>query len=156
MECFAFFVDQAAEIPLAMRVLEPGYSRARNAFELLETERPLKPDSPGFQILADEFLVLLAEQNDPASVSRVSVQQFARGTARLSIGPDKAGEEVPVQVLLSNGQTLEWDLESISTVVESMRGGNSLLVSIGIFSLGALIQIAGFVIHRYRDRHSED
>ena len=151
-EFAAFCGDQAKDIPPILRFIAPDYVNATAGIGILSTKKLLKAGDLGFKELSSAFLNKLMELNDPEEVSKVSVQVFKRGTARLGFSVDRAREVIPIQVEVSNGQTLEWSLESATEEVAKLEKQNLFRYSLVVFFTGALIQCIAFYLERKESR----
>lgn len=146
IEFAAFFGDQAANIPFVMKLVAPGYTKAQAGIQTLSTKKTLETTGPGFAIISEIFFAQMREQNNPKDVAKISIQKFSRGNARLGFSPNRAREVIPINVTLSNGQTLEWDLASLTTQVNALQNKNIFYYTLVVFLVGAVIQFIGFII----------
>jgi len=149
-EFAAFFGDQAKNLPFVMRLVAPEYSHAQAGIYTLSTKKTLEPGERGFAVISEILFAQLRKKNKPEDVSRVSIQKFFRGTARIAFGQDRAREVIPIDVSLSNGQTLHWSLGSLTTEVDAMQNKNLFAYSLVVFLFGVFIQCIGFV-GQYRE-----
>lgn len=142
----AFFVDQARNIPLVMKLIAPKYTQAQKGIQTLSAKKTLEPTDQGFSPISEVLLAKLRAENDPKQLDNISVQKFSRGNARLGFSTSRAREVIPINVLLSNGQTLEWNLASLTAQVDTLRSKNLFGVAAVVFLLGVAIQCAAFII----------
>ena len=104
----AFAADHATSIPWVLRLFAPHYYHATNpAGKTLDEQKTLTPADEGFQEIQEIFMGLLARQLPKLPVS---VARFTRGTAMLGFSESCAREMIPLDVELSVGQKLQWDL----------------------------------------------
>jgi len=103
-----------------MKLVVPRYTQAQAGIQALSTKKTLETTDPGFAVISEIFLAHLCEQNDPKDVAKISIQKFSRGNARLGFSPNEAREVIPINATLSNGQTLEWNLASLTTQVDAL------------------------------------
>src|SRR5437867_4391086 len=109
----AFSVDKADRLPIVMRFLAPAYVHAQTGVAKLKSTKALLPSDDGFAEIAKLFFDTAAHENSPEVLALLSVKSFTRQTAMIALGEDRAGEVVPVEVELSNGQKVRWDLKQI-------------------------------------------
>jgi len=148
-EFAGFFGDQSANIPFVMRLVSPRYTHAQAGINALSASKALEPGQRGFGVLSDIFLAKLAEENDPNRLTQISVHRFSRGNARLGFSRDRAGEVIPINVTLSTGQTLEWELASVTREVDSIRNKSLFWLSLVVFLVGVAIQCIGFAVEMW-------
>jgi len=149
-EFAAFFGDQAANIPFVMKLIAPAHTQAQAGFQRLSTNKTLEPDDPGFAVISGIFLARLRQQNDPENVANITIRKFSRGNARLGFSPNRAREIIPINVTLSNGQSLEWNLASLTVQVDELQNKNIFGYALAVFLVGAIIQCIGFAVE-FRD-----
>ncbi len=56
----------------------------------------------------------------------------------------------PINVTLSNGQSLEWNLASLTVQVDELQNKNIFGYALAVFLVGAIIQSIGFAVE-FRD-----
>jgi len=145
-EFAAFFGDQAANIPFVMKFVAPRYTQAQAGVQALSTKKTLETTDPGFAVISEILLALMHELNDPKDVAKISIQKFSLGNAGLRFNSNRAREVIPINVTLSDGQILEWDLASLTTRVDALQEKNLFGYALVVFLIGAVIQCIGFVV----------
>lgn len=146
LEFAGFFGDQSANIPFVLRLVAPRYTQAQAGLDMLAKNKILEPDQRGFSVLSELFLARLCEEIDPRQVAQTSVHKFTRGNAGLSFSTDRAKEVIPINVTLSNGKTLKWELSSLSNDVDALQNQSLFWLSLVVFFAGVTIQCVGFAL----------
>jgi len=146
VEAIAFFIGYADQVPFLFRVISPTYYRASKGFEKLRDVKSLKPTDKGFIEISQLFKNVAAKQNPPEVVERINPTEFVRKGAMQAFTADRVKEVIKVDVKLSNGQAVSWDLNEISSMVKALKSTNTFKWALIIFSLGVLIQIIGFIL----------
>ena len=148
IQASAFFIAYADYVPSLLRIISPAYYRANKGFEKLRDAKSLKPTDNGFIEISQFFKSVAAKQNPPDIVKKINPTEFIRKGAIQSFTANRAKEVIKVDVKLSNGQTVSWDLNEISSMVKDSKSTNTFKWALIIFSIGVLIQIIGFIVGR--------
>jgi len=146
VETIAFFIGYAEHVPFLYQVISPTYYCANKGFEKLRDVKLLKQTDKGFIQISQLFKDVAAKQNPAEVVERINPTEFIRKGAMQAFSTDRVKEVIKVGVKLSNGQTVDWDLNEISSMVKALKSTNTFQWALKIFSLGVLIQIIGFII----------
>jgi hypothetical protein len=142
----AFVADKVDHIPAVLRLLAPEYARAEMALAKLKDTKTLGPDDNGFSEISKLFFQNAARENSPELLATLSIKKFARQTAMMAFGESKVGEVIPVEIELSNGQKVQWDLKQMETQAASLKENRIFHFSVGFFFLGLVIAAIGFFI----------
>ncbi|HCP91331.1 MAG TPA: hypothetical protein DIT76_04685 [Spartobacteria bacterium] len=67
----------------------------------------------------------------------------------IAFGENRAAEIIPLQVELSNGQKVQWDLKQVEAQVTSLKERRVFDYAAVFFILGTVITIIGFVVERF-------
>ena len=153
IEVAAFFGDHAANIQFVMKLVAPKYVQAQSGIQILSNKKKLEFKDPGFAVIADIFMAELREQNAPKAVDGISIIGISRANAFMNFSPNRAKEVIPIKFSLSNGQTLDWDLEFLVTRIDKLQNRNIFCYAIIVFFVGAFIQCIGFVIESRKCKH---
>lgn len=146
LEIAAFLGDKAESVPVVLSLVAPKYIEAQSGLVKLEKKMTLSPGDPGFEAIANIFLLRLAEENPPDRLAGVSVMKIERQTPKIVFGNLRAGEVVPVTFSLSNGQSLDWSLDGLIETILALKKGRVFQFSAIVFVVGILIQIVGFIM----------
>ena len=65
---------------------------------------------------------------------------------------NRAREQIPIEIHLSNGQTLNWNLDALNTKVVKLKSSHLFVWAIIIFIVGVVIQIIGFSIENKKEK----
>ncbi len=144
----AFFGDQATNIPFVLKLVAPRYTQAQSGIQTLSSKKTLQPNDPGFAVISEIFLERLRELNSPNDVSKITIQQFALGEARLHLSTNRTREVIPINATLSNGQTMKWNLASLVQKVDELQNKNLFGYRLVVFLIGAVIQCIAFFYQR--------
>jgi len=145
----AFVADKVDHIPAMLKLLAPGYIRAQTAIEKLKTAKTLEPSNAGFAEISKLFFERAARENSPKLLATMSIQKLTRQGAIRTYGELQVNEIVPVEVELSNGQKVQWDLKQIKAQATSLKESRLFHFSVGFFVLGLIIATAGFAIDHF-------
>jgi hypothetical protein len=142
----AFIADKVDHIPAVLRVLAPAYLRAQAGIEKLKATKTLEPNDAGFSEITKLFFARAARENPPELLASLSVRKLTRQTAMMAFGESQVGEVVPVEVELSNGQKVQWDLKQIESETAPLKESRIFHFSVAFFILGLIIAAIGFFI----------
>ena len=146
IELSAFFIGTADYAPIVYKIISPSFYRANNGLEKLREKKVLETQDQGFHEISILFKSVAAKQNPPDVVKNIGITQFVRKGAMLAFSTDRAKEVIKVEVKLSNGQSVEWDLNEIESMVGGLKTANTFRWALGMFFVGALVQVIGFRI----------
>jgi len=144
----AFVVDKADHIPVVLRLVVPAYVHARAGLAKLQSTKVLVPADEGFAQISRLFFETASHENSPELLATLSIKSFTRQTAMIAFGEDRAGEIVPLQVDLSNGQKVQWDVRQVEAQVASLKQSRVFDFALALFILGTVIAVIGFLIER--------
>jgi hypothetical protein len=144
LETAAFLGDQASSISFILKFIAPNYIQAKKGLEKLETKNELIPQDIGFTQINQIFFDLLRPQVEPEVLEKISILKIRREGAILGFSTKRVKEIVPLKIELSNGQTVDWNWESLDTEVEKLKQQNIFKYATVIFVIGAIVQIVGF------------
>jgi hypothetical protein len=139
-----------------MRFLAPAYVHAQAGVAKLGSSKTLLPGDDGFSELAKLFFDTASHENSAEVLALLSVKGFTRQTAMIALGEDHAGEVVPVEVELSNGQKVRWDLKQIESQLDSLKGNRVFDYTLVFFAVGTVLEIVGFIIERHGTHESRE
>jgi hypothetical protein len=145
----AFVADKVDHIPFVLRLLAPAYARALAGITKLQSTKSLFPSDEGFAEISRLFFNTAAHENPPEVLASLSIKSFTRQTAMIAFGEDRADEVVPLQVELSNGQKVQWDLRQVEAQLASLKESRVFDYAVVFFILGTVITIIGFVVERF-------
>jgi hypothetical protein len=145
----AFVADKVDHIPFVLRLLAPAYARARAGIAKLDSSKTLLPSDEGFAEISRLFFDVAAHENPPELIASVSVKSNTRQAAMIAFGENRAAEIIPLQVELSNGQKVQWDLKQVEAQVTSLKERRVFDYAAVFFILGTVITIIGFVVERF-------
>jgi len=146
IEVTAFFIVNADDVPLVYKIISPSFYRANNGLNMLRETKKLEQKDQGFPEIAQLFKNVAVKTNSPDVVDKIDVTQFIRKGAMLAFSSDRAKEVIKVEVIFSNGQSVNWDLNEIDSMVKDMKTSNVFRWALIMFFIGVLIQIIGFWI----------
>lgn len=146
IEVAAFFVGYADCVPVIYKVISPSYSLAINGLDKLREKKVLEPQYRGFIKISELFKNVASKQNKPEIVEKIEVTQFVKKGAMLAFSTERAKEVIKVEVKLSNGQSVEWDLNEIERMVANMKSSYTFWWAMAVFLVGVILQIIGFKI----------
>jgi hypothetical protein len=146
LEVVAFFVGYADNVPLIFRVVSPAYARAKQALSTLRGGEELSKEHSGFKEIASLLLKELKSHNPPERIATIDVIRIIPEKPVLMFSTKQVGPKTPIVVELSDGQKPEWDLESLEDRVSQLKSTHLFRVAIGIFLLGVVVQVIGFVV----------
>jgi hypothetical protein len=146
VEAIAFFIGYADHVPFLFRIISPTYYRANKGLEKLRDVKSLMPPDKGFIEISQLFKNVAAKQNPSKIVERINPTEFIRKGAMQAFTADHVKEVIKVDVKLSNGQIVSWDLNEISLMVQALKLTNTFKWALIIFSLGVIIQLVGFLL----------
>ena len=155
MSFTAFAADHATSIPWVLRLFAPHYYHATVARKTLDEQKTLTPADEGFQEIQEIFMGLLAQQNSAEKLRGVSVARFTRGTAMLGFSESRAREMIPLDVELSVGQKLQWDLTALDEQLATHRESVTFRYAFVAFIGGTVIETLAFLLELLRPRHRE-
>ena len=147
VESLAFFVGHADHVPFVFRVISPTYYSANKGFEKLRDIKLLKPTDKGFVEISQLFKEIAVKQNSVDVIKKITPTEFTRKNAYQSFSTKRVKEVIKVEVKLSNGQVVDWDLNIISTMVKDLKSTNTFKIAMVIFAIGVFIQIISVVIN---------
>ena len=109
----------------------------------------------GFTEISNLFFEVIAEQNQPEVLKNLSIVEFTRNNAQLAFSKDNAKEKIPVDIKLSNGQTVKWDMYEIKSKIEKLKSNVIFEWATILFILGLISSITGIVleIRKIRTNH---
>lgn len=137
-----FLGDKAESFPWAMRALAGGYVRAQHGLVTLESGNSLSIGQVGFTELAGLFRSEATKRGVSAAFDSQEVQRFERGTAMIAFGESRAGEVVPVGVVLSS-TTVPWDMAGLRSQAETLKQSLLLRFSLVVFFGGLCLTLFG-------------
>jgi hypothetical protein len=144
----AFLVDRAENIPVVMRLLAPAYIHAQTGLAKLQSTKTLVPGDEGFPEISRLFFETASHENTPELLATLSIKSFTRQTAMIALGDDRAGEVIPLQVDLPNGQTVRWDAKQVEAQLSTLKQARIFDYTLAFFGAGTAIEILGFLIER--------
>jgi hypothetical protein len=144
----ALFLSHAGDLRFVQRMVSPEYIHALRGLRQLETQMTLEPGQTGFAELAGLFLDRYQERSPDRELAGVSATRLERQPAVISVDETNAPEVIPVICLLSNGQTIEWDLAGLTDAVEGFRSRSVFIGALILFGIGALIQLVAYMLER--------
>jgi len=148
IEMLAFFVGNAEFVPIIYKVVSPSYFRASSGLEKLQKEKSLEPQDHGFKEISDLFKLVALKQNKPEVVNKIEVDKFVKKGAKLAFNPERVSEKIEVEVKLSNGHIVKWDLNEIEPMVDNLKSPYIFYWALSLFLVGVVIQIIGFKIRK--------
>lgn len=144
IEAIAFFIGYAESVPFVYRIISPAYYHANKGVDILSENRVLEPNDDGFQEIERLFKTVAQKQNPPEVINSLSALQFLKKNAAMTFSKDRAKEVISVEVKLSNGQSVNWDLNEISDLASQLKSSSLFYWALAIFLFGILIQVIGF------------
>ncbi|MCK4395281.1 MAG: hypothetical protein KAW56_14270 [Candidatus Marinimicrobia bacterium] len=151
-EIFAFLIDNAAQISWITQITARKYFLAKRGLDQLKEKKILNSNDQGFIVLEEMVIIELHKSNPANLLINIHVKNFKRGTPFLGFDSDYVGTRTPVDIFLSNGQTIKWSLEQLSEKVEVLRESLFLKSAILIFCAGVVIQIISFIIDSFEKK----
>ena len=148
LEIGAFFGAQAKNIPPVLRFIAPRYSKAINGLSILDSQNVLNPGEKGFKEIVDIFIDVASQQNKPQIISKIKVLKIVREGAQLRFSQKRAKEVIPIKFELSNGQTIDWDLESMTEEINKLQQKSLFKYSIWILIAGIVLMSLAFFIKK--------
>jgi hypothetical protein len=142
----AFLSDKAENLPFVVPLLAPEHAKAQEGLQGLEKKMTLTPTDDGFGSLAAIFLARLSDQNPPERLVGITVVKIERHRPSLVFGKLRAGEVVTVRFVLSNGQSLDWNLDKLAEAVSALKTHRLFIFSAFVLAAGILVQILGFIL----------
>jgi hypothetical protein len=142
----AFIADKVDHIPVVLRMLAPEYSHVETALAKLRDIKSLAPADEGFSEISKLFFQTAARKNPPELLATLSITKLTRQTAMMAFGENQVGEVVPLEVELSNGQKVRWDMKQVEAQAASLKEGRIFHFSVGLFILGVILAAIGFII----------
>lgn len=147
-EIGAFFGSQAKNIPAVLRFIAPRYSKAVKGLNILDSQNVLNPGNKGFREIADVFINVASQKNEPEIISSITVLRIVREGAELRFSPKRAREVIPIKFELSNGQTVNWDLSYITEEVNKLEQRSIFRYSIWILIAGLIFMSLAFFLKK--------
>ncbi len=145
IEATAFLISQSDAIPVFYRILSPTYYYANNGISLLFEKQKLEPQDQGFDEISQMFKNIAATQNSAEILEQIKVTEFILKGGMLAFSETRAREVINVEVKLSNGQSLLWDMEEIRKLIDATKVTNIFHWTSVLFLIGIVIQIMGFL-----------
>jgi hypothetical protein len=152
-ESAAFMCDQAARIPLVLKLISPEYVRAQIGLKALAVQKELKTGDEGFSEISKVIISKLNEQNDPQKVAKIKIRKITKGHARLGFGDNGTREVIPITIFLSEVEAIDWSFAALENAIGELKNTSLFHYAIGIFVLGALIQLIAFYFE-HKARHN--
>jgi len=141
----AFVADKVDHIPGILRLLAPEYARAEAALAKLRNTKTLEPGDKGFSEVSKLFFQTAARENPPELLATLSITKLTRQNAMMAFGETQVGEIVPLEVELSNGQKVRWDLKQVEAQAASLKEIRIFHFSVAFFIVGIIIAAIGFL-----------
>ena len=145
LEIFAFLISNTSNLPWMHRLLSPTYYKAQKALQKLDSEKELIQADYGFKEVIKKFREKAIEEGHP-EVSEISVIKIVRGNPKMGFSANSAGVKTPIDFHLEGGKTVGWYMEEIIAKIETLRTKNLFWWGVGLFTIGVILQIVGFVI----------
>jgi len=137
-----FVVDKAENMPWALRFVAPSYARASEGLATVQIKGSLSPGETGFTELESIVRREAEAKRVAAQLSSQKIVKFTRKTATLSFGETRAGEVIPIEIMLSSDK-VDWDLASLRERTDELKRTFLLRLSFAIFLLGVALTLAG-------------
>ena len=152
----AFVGDKADNIPLMIDLLAPRYVEGAAALNTLQTKLVLSPGDKGFDVVKEVFLSKLSAENPPEKLAGIEVTKVERKRPMISFGMLRAGEVVPVIFSLSNGQTLDWNLDALSSEILKFKTSRLFRFSALVLAGAIAIQTSAFFVQARESRQKPE
>lgn len=146
LEIAAFAIGNTGHIPWLLPIIAPAYYRANVGYNKLNSDKLLESNDKGFTEISNLFIEIAAKQNSPEVLKNIKIIKFIRKGAVLGFSTDKAREKIPVEIQLTNGQTVEWDIHEIMLLVDNLKSKNIFIFAVIIFVFGVVVQITGIIL----------
>lgn len=146
LEIAAFFIGNVSHISWLLPIIAPAYHRANVGYNKLNSDKLLESHDKGFTEISNLFIEIASKQNPPEVLKDISVIRFIRKGAVLGFSTESAREKIPVEIQLTNGQTVKWDMHEIKPLLDNLKSENIFKFAVGIFILGVSIQIIGIIL----------
>lgn len=153
IQLLAFFVDQATEIPLVLRMVAPTHYHSKAGIESLLAKKKLAQTDDGFREIASTLLNDFRKRNNVSAnikdlkVERIWLEiQATRGDQPVE-GYTLVDFEISTEttkVYGIGGNIGFMTLERLEDAIEALKKPNILIVSILMFLVGSLIEILAF------------
>jgi hypothetical protein len=148
IESVGYMIDKADVFIFIVHMISPRYVLGEKAIASLKAEKELMPDDPGFSVVEHLFKQETLRQNPPELVQSISVMRMNLEGAGLAFGTGGVRPRQPLRVTLSNGQTVDWDINLLQNELDNLKLNSLTTTSVVVFVLGILFQIVGFIIEQ--------
>lgn len=148
LELFGFAVGNAERVPFVGEALWPDHSRAARALHRLESRGVIVLGDIGFEELVQLFWTDSAREGHPRTDDGPEVVEFRRPRGGHTIEGTRGGVGFTswIGVSLSDGSTVEGELQHLQALVSDMGGGARFTTSIGCMLLGLALMVLGFIV----------
>jgi len=146
LEISAFFIGYADHVPMVFRFISPSYFRAKEGLNKLTDQKSLEPSDKGFPEISELFKKVLLKQNPSEVIEKINPTKFVHKGAMLSFSTERAKEVIKVEVNLSNGQSVPWDINEITFLVNQLKSRNIFKWALLVFFTGVIIQGIGYKV----------
>ena len=142
----AFFIDKVENLPFVLNLLAPQYTKAHSSLIELEKKTILIPADPGFDAIANIFLLKLGEENPSNSLKDIFVTKIERHKPVLAFSKSLVGEYVKLTFSLSNGQSINWSIEKLKETIFAHKTKSIFSFAAIIFFFGIVNTIFAFIL----------
>ena len=146
LEIAAFFIGQANDIPLVIKIISPNSSKAEAGIRALKKSKHLTPNEYGFKQISEFFFDDIVSRGPSAKLADVSLEKIR--LQKYMYDNMDIWHTRPLTFELSNGKTYDWDIESLTGQINELKKGRLLKMACVIFFVGIVTQIVGFIIER--------
>jgi hypothetical protein len=154
VESAGYVLDKADFFGFVVPLVSPTFVGGQAATSAIRSGKVLERGSEGFDAAEYLFKEAAKRENPAERVDALSVLRFSPGGARLSFGKAGVTPQLPVKVLLSNGQELDWETGALERALDAHRQARLTLTSVVIFLFGICLQIVGFVVEQRNDQRA--
>lgn len=147
----SFAAAHATSIPFVLRLFAPTYYGASLGRQQLEETRKLQPDDAGFRATAEIMMNHLKKLN-PEKPQGVFITRMSLGSAALHFSTARVGEQVPLDVQLSTGETVPVDVSLLDQLISAHKEAGTFRYAFIAFVVGTLAETIAFLLEFFR-RH---